>query len=153
MGRMHQEIAVLELARLIHWAGRAPVAAGQTLAHAVDPAKVRPFVPWEELPPHVIAGRVITAAQVMALYEVEMVGVQTAYYFGFGQLDAFDGAVVESLAEALHGAERKAVELGLVLVKLDRPWVEFKDLPEQAQAGRRRQAVYLLQRVKFVRRS
>ena len=34
-------------------------------------------------------------------------------------------------------------------MKLNRPWVAYADLPEQAQAGRRRQAFYLLQRYRF----
>lgn len=45
--------SVALLAILIHEAGRPAVAAGETLAHATDPAKVRPFVEWADLPPRV----------------------------------------------------------------------------------------------------
>lgn len=132
---------VYTLARHVHDSGRAPVAAGQTLAHAVQSPQVRPFIEWIDLPPHVIAGRIVTAAGLLAAYDITP-HVSVAY-------DDINDAMVADLAAAIHTAERKAIENELVLVKLNRPWVPFEDLPEQAQAGRKRQAFYLLQRFAF----
>lgn len=63
--------------------------------------------------------------------------------------DDINDAMVSELAEASHNAERKAIEGGFVLIQLDRPWMGFSDLPELAQAGRKRQAFYLLQHFRF----
>ena len=125
------------LAILLHESGRAPVAAGQTLAHAVQSPQTRPFVEWPDLPAEVQQGRRLTAANLLARFNVE------ADSFPVPGDQAFS---VDMLAAEIHAAVREAVDRGLVLVKLNRPWVEFADLPEQAQEGRRRQARYLLAR-------
>lgn len=137
---------VYTLARNVHESGRAPVAAGQTLAHAVQSPQVRPFIEWADLPPHVIAGRIVTAAGLLAAYDITPHVPDVAY-------DDINDAMVAELAAAIHTAERKAIENELVLVKLNRPWVPFAELPEQAQAGRKRQAFYLLQRFTFAARA
>lgn len=142
---MHIEPFVITLARLIHEAGRAPVVAGQTLSHAVQSPQTRPFIEWTDLPPHVIAGRTMTAAGLLARFEVKPHVPDVAY-------DDISDDMVADLAAALHEAERKAIEGGFVLVRLDRPWVPFSDLPEQAQAGRKRQAFHLLQGLAFASR-
>lgn len=133
---------VLTLAHHVHESGRPAVAAGETLAHAVDPAKTRPFIEWDALPPHVVVGRSMTAAGLLAAYNVSDHVPDAAY-------DDINDEMIRELAAAIHNAERKAVENGYVLIQLNRPWVEFADLPEQAQAGRKRQAFYLLQRFRF----
>lgn len=130
---------VLILAMQIHESGRAPVGAGQTLAHAVQSPQVRPFVEWTDLPPRVVAGRTMTAANILEVFEVAPVEFKRAPPDG----------MLEALAQAIHTAERAAVDAGFVLVRLNRPWVEFADLPEAARAGRMRQAEHLLQRFTF----
>lgn len=128
------------LARELHESGRASVAAGQTLAHAVQSPQVRPFVEWLDLPSHVIAGRIVTAAGLLERYEIaHIVNPQPV-----------DDRAIESLATMIHDSERKAIDNDLVLVRLNRPWVPFADLPEPAQQGRRRQAAYLFSRFEFV---
>lgn len=131
-----QAPAVL-LAVLLHESGRAPVAAGQTLAHAVAPPQARPFVEWPDLPAEVQLGRRVTARNLLECFDVGEV---------FPDLGT-EPVSVDQLAAAIHECEREAIERGLVLVKLDRPWIPFGELPEQAQEGRRRQARYLLARV------
>lgn len=124
------------LAVLIHESGRSSVTAGDTLAHATAPAQTRPFVEWPDLPHEVQRGRRLTAANILNRFHV------VAEPFP----DLGSGETVESFAAALHESEREAVDHGLVLVKLNRPWVHFGDLPTPAQDGRRRQAKYLLDR-------
>lgn len=121
------------LAILFH----APVAAGQTLAHAVQSPQARPFVEWPDLPAEVQKGRRLTAANLLSRFNVDA--------DPFPDLGT-EPVSADTLAAEIHAAEREAVDRGLVLVKLNRPWVEFSDLPEQAQEGRRRQARYLLAR-------
>lgn len=130
---------VLLLAILYHESCRVSVAAGDTMAHAVDPAKVRPFVEWPDLPDHVKQGRRLTVTRLLERFHVGEV------FPDFGS-----GEISETLAAAIHEAERAAVDQGLVLIKLDRPWTEFADLPEQAKDGRRRQARFLLERLFIV---
>lgn len=103
----------LILAHQIHESGRASVSSGQTLAHTVEPAKTRPFIEWDALPPRVIAGRVITAAGLLTAYNVTKHVPDVAY-------DDINDAMVSELAEAIHNAERKAIEGGFVLIQLDR---------------------------------
>lgn len=131
------------LATLIHDAGRQPVAAGQTLAHAVDPAKTRPFIEFSALPEHVRQGRLLTATRLLQTVEIAGLAVEDP--------EPHAPETVDWLAAEIHNAERAAVDAGLVLVKLNRPWVAFADLPEQAQEGRRGQARYLLGRL-YLRR-
>lgn len=125
------------LAILLHESGRAPVAAGQTLAHAVQSPQTRPFVEWPDLPAEVQQGRRLTASNLLARFNVD-----ADPFPDFGTEPVSE----DTLAVEIHAAEREAVDRGLVLVKLNRPWVEFVNLPEQAQEGRRRQARYLLAR-------
>lgn len=82
----------------------------------------------------------MTAAGLLSTYEVREVGPD-------GQPVCAE--MVDDLAAEIHTAERAAIESGHVLVKLDRPWLSFDELPEQAKAGRRRQADYLLGRFVF----
>ena len=132
---------VAMLAVIYHDSGRASVAAGDTMAHAVDPAKVRPFVEWPDLPLEAGLGRELTARRLLERFHV-----------GGVRPDLGGGETVDTLAPAIHEAERAAVDQGLVLVKLNRPWCGFDDLPEPAKAGRRRQALYLLDRMFIVAR-
>lgn len=133
---------VLLLASQLHESGRAPVRAGETLAHAVQSPQVRPFVEWADLPPEVVVGRTMTAARLLAAFEVVHHAPDAAY-------DDINDQMVVDLAAAIHEAERSAIDGGYVLVKLNRPWIPYAELPEQAQAGRKRQAFYLLQRYRF----
>lgn len=132
---------VAMLAVIYHDSGRTSVVAGDTMAHAVNPSTVRPFVEWPDLPLEAGLGRLLTARRLLERFNV-----------GEVMLDREDGETVASLAPAIHEAERAAVEQGLVLVKVDRPWCDFADLPEPAKAGRRRQANYLLDRLFIVAR-
>lgn len=125
------------LAVILHESGRAPVAAGQTLAHAVQSPAERPFVEWADLPEHVQRGRRMTAGHLLERYDV---GGEPLPDLGTCPTS------VDDLAQAIHECEYFAVTAGLVLVKLDRPWIRFSELPEVAKDGRRRQAAYLLAR-------
>lgn len=138
---MNDSTLPLLLAILYHESGRASVATGETMAHTVEPAKTRPFVEWPDLPDHVKQGRRLTACQLLERFHV-----------GDPFPDLGSGETVESFAEAIHEAERPAVEQGLVLVKIDRSWTDYADLPEPAKAGRRRQATFLLARLFVVER-
>lgn len=132
-----QRTAVCLLAILFHESGRASVAAGNTLAHVFDPTRTRPFVEWSALPEHVQRGRLMTADNLLNR-------------FGIAEPGQGESVDVGVLASAIHEAERDAVAQGLVLVKFDRPWVPLAELPEPAQAGRFRQASYLLERMTIV---
>jgi len=70
---------VLLLAFHLHESGRAPVKAGETLAHAVQSPQVRPFVEWVDLPPEVVAGRTMTAARLLGAFQVVHHAPDTAY--------------------------------------------------------------------------
>lgn len=133
---MDTHAAITLLAVILHESGRAPVADGQTLAHAVQSPQVRPFIEWADLPAEVQAGRRLTAGNLLKRYNVGEVIPD------FGT----EPVSVDDLATAIHECERDAIDRGFVLVKLNRPWIPFVDLPEQAQEGRRRQARYLLAR-------
>lgn len=132
------------LAFHVHESGRASVAAGQTLAHAVQSPAVRPFVEFADLPPRVVAGRTMTASRLLDVFEVKPHAPDVAY-------DDINDEMIVELAQEIHAAERAAIDAGMVLVQLNRPWVGFSDLPEQAQTGRKRQAVYLLGKFAFRR--
>lgn len=124
------------LAALYHESSRPSVAAGDTLAHAVRQA--RPFTQWGDLRVAAQRGRELTAQHLLAQFDFRV-------RRGIGR--ASDDAV-EHLAQAIHEAERDAVERGWTVVKLDppRPWMPWAELPAPAQEGRRRQARYLLER-------
>lgn len=134
--------AIYVLAVLYHESERAPVAAGETLA-AAERLAALPFVEWGDLPAHVQRGRRMTAEQLLARFSVGA---------PFPDLGA-QPVGVEDLAAAIHEAERPAVEQGLVLRNLGRPWIPFDQLPAPAQDGRRRQARYLLGRAFIAPRS
>lgn len=54
--------------------------------------------------------------------------------------------LVDVLARALHEAGRSAVEHGLVLNKIPgQPFYEWDELTDEARAGRRVQAAYLIE--------
>lgn len=130
------EPITLLLALLYHESGRAPVKDGQTLAHTLQPQE-RPFIEWPELPTEVQLGRRMTARGLLLRFDIG----DPIPDFGTWPVS------VDALATAIHEAERAAVERGLVLEKLNRPWVPFNELPEAAQEGRRRQARFLLARL------
>lgn len=140
--RMMTTPFVLLLAFHLHESVRASVKVGETLAHAVQSPQTRPFVEWADLPPEVVAGRTMSAARLLGAFQVAPHVPDAAY-------DDINDEMVSELAAAIHEAERAAVDGGFVLVKLNRPWVPYAELPEQAQAGRKRQAFYLLQRYRF----
>lgn len=122
------------LAIAIHESGRASVAAGHTLAaHVGQP---RPFVEWDDLPEDVREGRRMTAGNLLRQVEFFSPGWEKP-----------TGEQVLFLAQALHLAEREAIERGLVAVKLDPPcpWIPFLQLPFPARHGRMSQARHLLQ--------
>lgn len=135
----YEHTAIYLLAILLHESGRASVAAGDTLAHAVAPKQTRPFVEWPDLPAHVQEGRRQTAKNLLS-----------GHLMGAPFPDFGTGATEQDLAAAIHLAEREAISAGNVLIQLNRPWVAFGDLPEAAQAGRRRQAAYLRSRIFIV---
>lgn len=135
--------AIYLLALLLHESGRAPVQEGLTLAHAVQSPQARPFIEWPDLPAEVQHGRKMTADRILDRFHVGD---------PFPDLGA-EPVSVDELAAAIHEAERAAVEAGYVLVKLGRPWVPFRELPEQAQEGRRRQARFLMSRAFFAPRN
>lgn len=60
-----------------------------------------------------------------------------------------DAKAIEDLAALIHGAEKAAIDGGFVLVKLNRPGSATATYPPEAQAGRRRQARYLLEHFVF----
>lgn len=134
--------AVYLLAVLLHESGRQPVAEGKTLAHALKSPQVRPFAEWPDLPADVQNGRRMTARGLLELFHIG------EPFPDFGTDPVSD----RDLAEAIHESERKAVEAGTVVVKLNRPWTPFADLPPEAQEGRLMQARYLKARAFFAPR-
>jgi hypothetical protein len=130
------------MAVIYHESGRPSVAAGSTLAHSLGQG--RPFAEFAEIRPEARRGRELTAERLL----------QRFLFLGLHTRDHNTQVEVEDLARAIHECERKAIELGLVVVVLDppRPWIEFDALPEQAQEGRRNQARYLLERFVVVAR-
>lgn len=135
---------LLILAALYHESSRTSVAAGDTLAHTVGQAA--PFTEFPDLEVDGRDGRVMTAGNLM----------RRVIFTGFppreslnepADLAQFD-ADTDRLARIIHEAEREAIEAGKVVRKLNppRPWIPFDQLPEPAQKGRRRQAVFFLRR-------
>lgn len=133
----------LLLAALYHESGRTSVAAGDTLAHAVGQAK--PFTEFDALSEDARDGRHLTAMNLEQ--HVQFTGFTSRDPSAIGPLDLHK-AQQAALARIIHDAEREAIELGKVVVKLDPPraWIPFEQLPEAAQAGRLRQAAFFLAR-------
>ncbi len=132
-----RDSAICLLAAVYHESCRPSVAAGDTLAHTVGQA--RPFTEFPQLSDEARRGRELTAENLLGR-------------FGFSTGSSMMiQPWVDDLAQAIHECEREAVELGLVVVKLNppRPWIPFADLPEPAQEGRRGQARYLLERFRI----
>lgn len=134
----------LLLAALYHESGRISVAAGDTLAHSVGQA--RPFTEFGDLEVDARDGRLLTAMNLEQ--RIHISGFRPATSLNEPADQAEFQADVEWLARAIHDAEREAIELGKVVIKLNppRPWIPFEQLPEAAQAGRRRQATFFLAR-------
>ena len=127
------------LAALYHESGRTSVAVGDTLAHTAGQA--RPFTEFGDLPRDAREGRLMTAENLAR--RIRVVG-----FADQPSLSSVYDADVDRLAGIIHECEREAIEAGKVVVKLNppRPWIPFADLPPQAQAGRRRQAMFFLGR-------
>lgn len=140
---MQSPLSTLLFAALYHESGRSSVAAGDTLAHAVGQA--RPFTEFGALSEDARDGRLITAMNLEQ--RIEIMGFTSRDPSAFGPL-AEHAALVNRLARLIHEAEREAIDLGKVVVKLDPPrsWIPFEQLPEAAQAGRLRQATFFLSR-------
>lgn len=126
------------LAALYHESGRTSVATGETMAHANNQAK--PFAEFADIEQDAREGRLLTAQNLEQ--RVRFVGVIDP------TREKYDAVAVDELARIIHDSEREAIELGKVVVKLNppRPWIPFDQLPDVAQAGRRRQAVFFLTR-------
>jgi hypothetical protein len=125
-------------ALFIHESGRASVAAGDTLAHAVG--QPRPaFTEWPDIRPDARCGRELTAERLLENHDFRP---------RTHPPEELHESEVMYLANEIHKAEREAIERGLTVVKLDppRPWIPFDDLPEQAKQGRQRQARWFLAR-------
>lgn len=131
------------LAALYHESCRPGVAAGTTLAHAVGQA--RPFTEFADLSADAMRGRINTASELLGRYSIAHT---------VDRMERASDHEVEQLAQAIHECEKTAVDRGWTVVKLDppRPWITFADLPEPAQAGRRKQAKYLLDRLVLSKR-
>jgi hypothetical protein len=128
----------LVLAALYHESSRVSVAAGDTLAHSAGQA--RPFTEFGDLEEDARDGRLLTAMNLEQRIQITgLIDLNRSKYAA---------ETVERLAYTIHEAEREAIELGKVVVKLNppRPWIPFEQLPEVAQAGRRRQAAFFLAR-------
>ncbi len=135
----------LLLAALYHESGRTSVAAGDTLAHAVGQAK--PFTEFGALSEDARDGRLLTAMNLEQ--RVQFTGFTSRDPSAIGPLIRLR---IWALARIIHDAEREAIELGKVVVKLDPPraWIPFEQLPEAAQHGRLRQAAFFLARFDVV---
>lgn len=135
-----QQSAII-LAALYHESGRTSVAAGDTLAHSAGQAK--PFTEFGHLSAEAREGRLMTAANLERRVRFSPEWPPT-YVPGDGTYEDR----VDELAHIIHEAERDAIEAGKVVVKLNppRPWIPFEQLPDVAQAGRRRQAGFFLDR-------
>jgi hypothetical protein len=136
----HTEIWLL--AALYHASTQQPVTEGKTLAHALGGQGLRPWCEWTELPATVQDGRRRTACGLLERYHIG----EPFPDFGTDPVSDLE------LAEAIHDAERKAVEQGQALVNLGRPWTPFAELPEIAREGRIMQARYLKARAFFAPR-
>ncbi|MBL9105194.1 MAG: hypothetical protein JNL82_29885 [Myxococcales bacterium] len=134
---------ILILAALYHESGRSSVAAGDTLAHTVGQAA--PFTEFPDISHEAREGRYLTALNLEQ--RIKITGFTSRDPNDYGPLHEHE-AIRERLARLIHDAEREAIELGKVVRKLNppRPWIPFDQLPEVAQAGRRRQAAFFLNR-------
>lgn len=134
---------LLILAALYHESGRTSVAAGDTLAHTAGQA--RPFAEFNSIRDAAREGRLLTAANLEQRIRID--GFAARDPDSYGPIEEH-AKINDKLARVIHEAEREAIELGWTVVKLEppRPWIPFDDLPEAAQAGRRRQAAYFLSR-------
>lgn len=137
----HTTIELLAFA--IHESCRASVAAGKTLAHAVAPDKVVGFKEWHELPPEARAGKRLTAENFLRRFEVGRCGID---------LEVSQPVYAIDVARAIHESEAEAVRHGLAIVKLDRPWTEYDDLPELAREGRLMQGQFIAERFALIPR-
>lgn len=127
------------LAALYHESGRTSVAAGDTLAHSASQAK--PFTEFGNLDRDAKEGRLMTAENIARRVRITGLATQPSD-------DPRYRDELEQLALIIHECERPAIEAGKVVVKLNppRPWIPFDQLPDVAQAGRRRQAAFFLLR-------
>jgi len=130
----------LILSALYHESGRSSVAAGDTLAHSAGQAK--PFTEFHDLTNEARDGRYLTAKNLLVLVQINGFAANNMSRQASRTYD------VDCLARAIHVAEREAIEAGKVVIKLSppRPWIRYDELPPPAQAGRRRQAEFLLSR-------
>ncbi|HRS17744.1 MAG TPA: hypothetical protein P5234_16020 [Thermoanaerobaculaceae bacterium] len=139
----HPTMTAKEAGALIDDSARQSVAEGKTLAHALEPSRARPFSEWPDLPARVQEGRRQVARGLLRLFYIG------APFPDFGA----DPVADIDLARALHDCERPMVDSGRSLVDLQRPWIEFSDLPPLAQEGRVMQARYLKVRAFFAPRA
>lgn len=136
MGVEPEIVALYNLARALHEAGRPAVEAGETMAAALgaegEGASLRPvrvFVEWADLPPRVRHGRLLTACRLAAgLVLGESVPPGATRISG------------AALAREIHNSEPGAYHFGLTLRPIGVPWLNYDNLPEAARAGRLRQA-------------
>ena len=141
-GPMRNLSALIPLfAALYHESVRASVDSGNTLANAERQA--RPFTEYGRVTDEVRRGREMTAERLLEQFEFTSRDRSAAT-----GARAIPETLVNALAVSIHAAERDAVEAGLVAVKLNppRPWTSFEQLPPQAQAGRKLQARWFLER-------
>lgn len=125
-------------ALFLHESGRASVAAGDTLAHAVGQPRPN-FTDWPDLCSEARCGRQITAERLLESHEFRP---------RTHPPEEMHESEVLYLANEIHKAEREAIERGLTVVKLDppRPWIPYDELPEPAKRGRQRQARWFITR-------
>lgn len=125
-------------ALFLHESGRASVAAGDTLAHAVGQPRPN-FADWPDLRPEARCGRQITAERLLEGHDFRP---------RTHPPEEMHESEVLYLANEIHKAEREAIERGLTVVKLDppRPWIPYDELPEPAKQGRQRQARWFIAR-------
>ncbi len=125
-------------ALFLHESGRASVAAGDTLAHAVGQPRPN-FTDWPDLRPEARCGRQITAERLLEGHDFRP---------RTHPPEEMHESEVLYLANEIHKAEREAIERGLTVVKLDppRPWIPYDELPEPAKQGRQRQARWFIAR-------
>ncbi len=136
MGVEPEIVALYNLARALHEAGRPAVEAGETMAAALGAEgetpillPVRVFVEWADLPPRVRHGRLLTACHLAAgLIMGESVPPGATRISG------------AALAREIHNSEPSAYHFGLTLRPIGVPWLNYDNLPDAARAGRLRQA-------------
>lgn len=129
------------MAALLHESVRGSVEAGNTLAHASGQA--RPYTEYSRVSDEVRRGREMTAERLLEQFEFTSRDRSAAT-----GARAIPEAQINAFAVSIHEAERAAIEAGLVAVKLNppRPFTSFDQLPPQAQAGRKAQARWFLER-------